>query len=157
MPSRYPPHQKNQTEQQIKHQDVQKDARWKDVYSAPHASRLAERRAEQKVRREIFGHLPTTRTIASRNPIKIQVDVRQFVATEETDFAALIDSRDLTQLLQKYPLRETPVLNSIAAEVGFRNRTQYEGAVRKLLIDDAAALRMVRNLFGTLFDQISGA
>ena len=34
--------------------------------------------------------------------------------------------------------------------LGFKDREQYEGSVRKLLMDDDEALRLVRALFSTL-------
>jgi hypothetical protein len=49
-----------------------------------------------------------------------------------------------------YPVRETGALISIAQKLGFQTKTQYEGAVRKLMIDDSEALAFIRGLFDTL-------
>ena len=47
-------------------------------------------------------------------------------------------------------LRETGALGVLATKLGFKDRTQYESAVRRLLMDDEGALKLVRSLFGTL-------
>jgi hypothetical protein len=52
-------------------------------------------------------------------------------------------------------VRETPALDTIARKLGFQDRDQYEGAVRKLLMDEADALTFVRSLFGTLARDIA--
>jgi hypothetical protein len=52
-------------------------------------------------------------------------------------------------------VRETAALAKIADKLGFQGRDQYEGAVLKLLMDDAEALDFVKSLFGTLEADIS--
>ena len=52
-------------------------------------------------------------------------------------------------------IRETPALARIAVKLGFQGCEQYEGAVRKLLMDDKEALTFVRSLFGTLESDIA--
>jgi len=40
-------------------------------------------------------------------------------------------------------------------QLGFQGREQYEGAARKLLIEDNEALKFVRSLFGRLASDIA--
>jgi hypothetical protein len=61
----------------------------------------------------------------------------------------------LAEIISRYPADETPALDKIAKELGFQNREQYEGAVRKLLMDDNEALTFVKSLFGTLASDIN--
>lgn len=68
-----------------------------------------------------------------------------------------LDNGNLEEVIKQYPIRETPALAEIAKKIGFQNRKQYEGAVRKLLMDDNEALRFVKSLFGTLVEDVSAA
>ena len=63
---------------------------------------------------------------------------------------AALDVGNLSAIIAQYPVRETAALAEIAGKLGFQNREQYEGAVRKLLMDDKEALTFVKTLFGTL-------
>ncbi len=60
-------------------------------------------------------------------------------------------------MISHYPIRETPALDEIAKKRKFTSRKQYEGAVRKLLMDDADALAFARSLFGTLASDIAAS
>ena len=119
-----------------------------------HAQRLAERRAEKKVRQKIFEQLPTRTTLSTGKAINIQVNVVEVVAKELDLLNSAIVQQDVDTLIQRYPVRETPTLDCIARHLGFQNRNQYEGAVRRMLIDDEAAHRFVESLFGTLAEDI---
>jgi hypothetical protein len=121
-----------------------------------HAQRLAERRAEKKVREIVFQSLPTSTAITIGEPVEINVDVKCLVANELGSLMKAISQGDLETLISRYPVRETPALNSIATQLGFRNCSQYEGAVQKLLLDDYTALEYVRSLFGTLSTNLQG-
>jgi hypothetical protein len=62
----------------------------------------------------------------------------------------LINASDFVGILQRYPVRESKALDAIAKAIGFADRGQYEAAVRKLLVDDEAAVKAVRVLLGNL-------
>jgi ABC-type Mn2+/Zn2+ transport system ATPase subunit len=122
---------------------------------APHKKRLAERAVERTLRNEVERQLPTRAQIFSGQPIQILIDTAQAVQVELDTINILHEKSDLEGLLRKYPLRETAALAEIARKLGFQGREQYEAAVRKLLMDDQAALQLVRSLFGGLAGALS--
>jgi len=121
----------------------------------PHIQRLSESAAEKLIREEIFKNLPRRNEIASSNPINISINVASFVAEEQIHLQTALDGNDLSTVISRYPIRETPALSEIAKKLGFQERSQYESAVRKLLIDDDNALAFVKSLFGTLVADIN--
>ncbi|HEY8020223.1 MAG TPA: hypothetical protein VIH93_03935, partial [Thermoanaerobaculia bacterium] len=98
----------------------------------------------------LLRHLPSRNDIAAAAPIRIELDVAACVERVLAGFKADLSARDLLALVCGYPLRETQALTEIAKNLGFKDREQYEGAVRKLLLDDDDARSFVRSLFGGL-------
>ena len=116
---------------------------------------LTERVAEQRIREEFFRYIPNRKQIATTDQVAVSIDIRKFIDDERKLLQRTLDEGDLEAIISHYPIRETQALNKIAEKLGFLNRTQYEKAVRKLLLDDADALAFVRSLFGTLAADIA--
>ncbi|MGK9170551.1 AAA family ATPase [Inquilinus limosus] len=121
----------------------------------PHIQRLSERGIEATIRQSLMSRLPRQSDISAAQPINVAIDIPAVVAAEVARLQQACDSGDLGFVIERYPVRETPVLGRIATHLGFRGREQYEGAVRKLLMDDRDALDFVRSLFGTLAADIA--
>ena len=68
---------------------------------------------------------------------------------EETKFEKLISDKNLNGLIERYPVRETPVLNNVAKGLGI-DRPTYESIVRKLIIDNEDVLTVFRELLNEL-------
>jgi hypothetical protein len=107
------------------------------------------------IREEFFSHIPNKDQISAAAPVNISIDVPTIVGEERTRLQKALDAGDLRTIVSRYPVRETPALDTIARKLGFQDRDQYEGAVRKLLMDEADALTFVRSLFGTLARDIA--
>lgn len=122
-----------------------------------HVQRLSERTAEKTLREKVFQHLPGAKEIATAKPINVAIDVAAVVVEERGRLQDALNAGSLEKIIAQYPVRETPALNEIARKLGFQDRGQYEGAVRKLLMDDAEALNFVKSLFGTLAADIDAA
>jgi hypothetical protein len=120
----------------------------------PHIQRLSERAAEKTLREEVFRHLPRREEIAAGAPINVSIDVASAVTAERERLQDALNAGNFAEIISQYPVRETPALDKITKELGFQNREQYEGAVRKLLMDDNEALTFVKSLFGTLASDI---
>lgn len=120
-----------------------------------HAPRLSERVAEKRVREAFFAHIPNRVQLSAAEPLNISIDLPQIVREELARFQTALETRNLETIISRYPVRETPALDAIARKLGFQGRSQYESAVRKLLMDDAAALEFARSFFGTLAADIS--
>lgn len=121
----------------------------------PHVERLGQRGIERAIRQEVESHLPTFSDIATRSRFSMDIDIHSRLSAELENINSLIAARDFLGLLRHYPLRETPALNEIARRLGFQGRRQYEDAVRKLLIDDAAVLAEAQSWFGELSTQLA--
>ena len=61
---------------------------------------------------------------------------------------------NLDALLKRYPVRESGALNRISDGLGFPHCSKYEGAVLKLLQDDAESMDLLRNLFANLPNEL---
>lgn len=122
-----------------------------------HIQRLSERVIEASVRQQLMSKLPKRSDIAEAQPIEITIDVPTVVAEEVARLTQACDDGDLSMIIAKYPVRETPALREIAIKLGFQGRTQYENSVRKMLMDDPEALVELQALFGTLKSDIDAA
>jgi ABC-type cobalamin/Fe3+-siderophores transport system ATPase subunit len=127
------------------------------VAVTPHVQRLSERAVEKTLRDELDKHWPKQADISAGNPISITIDVAAKVNEEVHVFNQTIAVQNLEKIIARYPVRETPMLTEIARKLGFQTRDQYESAVRRLLIDDAAALEFVKSQFGTLAADMASA
>lgn len=120
----------------------------------PHVQRLGERIAEKELREIVMSRLPTRSAITVGTAFSIDLDVAEVVHQEVDRLSKALDSGDFLTAIAHYPLRETPALNKIVSSLGFKSRSQYEGAVLKLLIDDADALAFTKSLFADLIQEI---
>ena len=115
-----------------------------------HVQRLSERTAEKAIRERFFRHLPGKEEIISAKPVNVSIDIATIVEEERNSLQDALDSGRLEEIIVRHPIRETQALTEIAKKIGFQGREQYEGSVRKLLMDDGEALKFVKSLFGTL-------
>lgn len=111
---------------------------------------LAQSAAEKLARQEVFRQLPNKSHIKDGLPLSIAVDIPKALQEELAALDKDLAAGNLSVLIGRYPVRETPALTQLATKLGFKDRAQYEGAVLKLLVDDAEALEFVRSLFGPL-------
>lgn len=121
---------------------------------ASQKSRLSERVAEKALREVVFRALPRREEVAAGRPIVVNVDVAATVTAELNRLESALAAGDVLALIIRYPVRETSALAEIASRLGFQNRVQYEGAVRKLLLEDVEAVAFLKSLFGTLCEDI---
>jgi energy-coupling factor transporter ATP-binding protein EcfA2 len=105
---------------------------------------------ERLTRRAIFDAFPNKTDIRDNASVKIEIDVADLKASEEADFDRFISASDLDSILQRYPLRESGALASVANGIGLKNRGDYEHAVRTMLQQDAAAMAFLRGFFRDL-------
>lgn len=115
----------------------------------PHKERLCSRLCEKQVRNQIMKNLPKHKDIAQRGQFKLELNLKDIIEKEEALFDKLIAENNLNGLINRYPIRETPVLNGIADGLGLNTDT-YESAVRKSIIDDAETRNFYRKLLTNL-------
>lgn len=109
---------------------------------------------EKLARQDVFAQLPTKENIQDNCPVNIQVDVAELRTTEEKKFDALVQARNLEELLRRYPVRESGALGEIKQRIGLEGK-KYASAVQKLLQEDGGALEYFRGLFGELLKEIN--
>lgn len=110
---------------------------------------------ERLTRRAIFDALPKKADLKDKASVSVEVNVASLRVAEEADFDHFVNARDLDSILQRYPLRESGALASVANGVGLKNRGDYEHAVRTMLQQDAEAMAFLRNLFRDLVAELS--
>lgn len=113
------------------------------------ATHLSVRIAEKSARAQVFSLLPKKGEVAAGGKRFAEIDFAKCAQDEAARIEALLSASDFIGILQRYPIRESPALDAIAKALNFANRTQYEGAVRNLLLHDAEAVKRVRVLLGS--------
>lgn len=112
--------------------------------------RLAARLVEKQVREQIFRHLPQRGGVLGGDRIDISINVADLLAVETARLNSLLNDGEWDLIAARYPVRETGALSQIAAKLGFTSRTNYQRAVRKIILDDLVTRRKVENFFGKL-------
>jgi hypothetical protein len=109
---------------------------------------------ERLTRRAILETLPKKADIKSSGTVKIEVDVAALIASENADFDRFIETGDLDAVLERYSLRESGALTSVASSLGLKNRGEYEQAVRVMVQQDDEAMTLLRGFFGELVAEV---
>lgn len=112
------------------------------------AKHLSARIAEKSARAEVFSLLPKKGEVAAGGKRIAEIDFGKCAQDEAERIESLINTSDFVGILQRYPIRESSALDAIAKALNFTNRTQYEAAVRNLLVRDLEAVNRVRTLLG---------
>lgn len=112
-----------------------------------HKERLCNHAVMSSARARIFASLPNMGAIQQRSTIAVSVDVGAIAAEEERKLEELLAGDQLDSITSSYDVRSTPALAAIADALGFKGRSQYEAAVRKLLESDVTAVNFVRTTF----------
>lgn len=114
------------------------------------AKHLSARIAEKAARAQVFSLLPRKGEVAAGGKRTAEIDFAKIAQDEAARLEALIKASDFVGVLRRYPVRESGALDAIAKALNFPSRTQYETAVRKLLVHDSEAVSLVRTLLGSL-------
>ncbi len=115
----------------------------------PHKERLCSRLCEKLVRNNAMKSLPKHKDILERSTFSISIDLNQILEEEKALFDNFVNDNNYNGLLNRYPIRETPVLTKIATGLGL-SCEKYESAVRKLIIDDKQTLEFYKTLLNPL-------
>lgn len=99
-----------------------------------HRERLAARIVERKVRDTLLHQAPNWQQILLNN-VGISFTSMNILAEELANIDALIAEGDITTLISRYPIRETPALGVVSNCLGFQSVRAYEQAVRKMIAD----------------------
>jgi ABC-type lipoprotein export system ATPase subunit len=114
------------------------------------ADRFAQASADRRVREEVLGKIPKGSNFSSTLPINIEINVGEHLAKAKAELDAMIVANQDCKILCSYPMRESGALATVAKELRFQGRSDYEEAVRKLLTDVQEARDFLTGLFGSL-------
>lgn len=118
-----------------------------------HKTRLAARMAEKAVHNRILRETPNWKSILEGN-LEIQISTQDILEAENNLIEELIGNADIEKLIARYPVRETPALESVSRALGFQSSSKYEQAVRKALIDSDDARQIVVGILQPVADII---
>ena len=79
----------------------------------------------------------------------------KFVKQELERLENALDNDNYIELISRYPLHQTKVLDKIAKELQFKNHIDYQRDVQKLLVDNSEALNFVKSLLGSVVSDIN--
>jgi ABC-type cobalamin/Fe3+-siderophores transport system ATPase subunit len=117
--------------------------------------RLAARIVEKDVREQIIKQIPGHQSLAASPIVSISFSTAPLIAAEKSRLATACSDVDLETIICRYPVRETAALGEIAKALKFQSSSDYEAAVRQLLLSDATAATFARGLFGSLYADVS--
>ena len=109
----------------------------------------------RSARREFMSQLPIRASVVDVDAVEAKVDIKALRKAEEKRFDALIAAEDWDGLLTRYPVRQSRAFDGIVKTLKIADKDTYRAAVLKLLQDDAAALKALRDLMGDLHATIS--
>ncbi|MDX1572893.1 MAG: AAA family ATPase [Methylophaga sp.] len=118
-----------------------------------HKNRMAARIVERKVRDQLLFEAPNWKGIMEEN-VEINFSTEQAYQDEVGYLDKLIDENNLSMIISRYPVRETPALEAISGALGFQSQSQYEQAVRKMLIDSEDDRAKVHQLLQPITDRL---
>lgn len=108
-----------------------------------HKGRLCARLSERKARKRVMSSLPKHREILMKGDFEIKFSLKEVLEEEEQIFDKLVEDSNINGLIDRYPIRETPVINNITNAFGFDRKT-YESMVRKLIINNPKILEIFK-------------
>lgn len=119
-----------------------------------HRDRLCARLVVRKAIAKIERDMPTHQTLRANPNYTIHFDGTELIASEKQFFDARIAENDADSLIKRYPVRETGALAAAAQQLGFSQKSMYESAVRKLILDDEATRDALRMRLGGLAEVV---
>jgi ABC-type lipoprotein export system ATPase subunit len=120
----------------------------------PHRDRMAARIVERKARDYLLQQAPDWKSIL-RGDISIDYSTESLLTEEKTYIDQLIENMDIAKIVSRYPIRETPALESVSNALGFPSQEKYEQAVRKMLVDCADSRKVVLGLLSPVTNHLA--
>ncbi len=81
---------------------------------------MCNRLIEKTVRNQFESQIPTQQIISTQNNYDISINLQEIRINEENLFNRSIGDKDITQLLSRYPIRETPLLDFVRKNLVFK-------------------------------------
>jgi ABC-type cobalamin/Fe3+-siderophores transport system ATPase subunit len=117
---------------------------------------LASRRAERLVHDRALAELPERRELAKLGSGEIVIKIPSPYAAELGRLRHLISSKSLQEIIERYPVRESGVLNALAHGLRFQSRADYEAAALNCIATSEYLKKKVQSKLGNLSVQLMG-
>jgi len=116
---------------------------------------LAARLAERAVHDCALRALPRRGDLPKMEGEVIRVEIRSPYGTELTRLKGFVAAKSLHEIVARYPVRESPILDVIAKGLRFRCREDYEAAALTCVAASAALKQVLRTKLGKLADRLT--
>ena len=118
-------------------------------------ARLSKKVSKKLVRRKVIGQIPNDDDLLGGQSLTLENNAKEILATRRRELDDAVRDGDWEALVTKCPVRESRALAGISAALGFRNKHEYEKAVRHLLVEKEEVMTFVRGLFGDLYERLT--
>lgn len=115
----------------------------------PHKEKLCSRLCEKQLRNILMRSLPKSKEILEGKNFHFCKDTTKLLEDEKARFDKMVEGKNYTGLINRYPVRETPVLDKIAGGLGLDRKT-YESSVRQLIREDEKTMEFYKTLLSPL-------
>ena len=111
-----------------------------------HASQIAARLAERRIRQAVFTRLPTRREILDEAVTgELIVDLKEIIDAAQVEVRAAIEL-GYDRVLAVCPLKQTPAIGAVANILGYRNTASLIRGILNLIVEDANLRQEMRSL-----------
>ena len=118
--------------------------------------RMAARRCEHLLRNRVFSQVPDWKTIRDAPSPDWHISVKSPFPEELSRYRQLLDSKDLDQLVSRYPLRESKVFGAIADALEFKRKDLYAQVLVARIQSEADLAQKLRQRIGPLSLVLTG-
>jgi hypothetical protein len=115
---------------------------------------LVSRLAERQVRDRLLSEAPTRQQLMSENSCDLKVVIKSPYPDALARLKTLVDLYDIHEIVSRYPVRESGVLDGIAKGLRFNNRDDYERSMLQRVSVDADLRAALKQKLGKLAAQL---
>lgn len=115
---------------------------------------LASRVAERQMRDQLLSKIPSRQQLLARGVDDLTVAIKSPYPDELSRLTAFVGKSDIHEIVSRYPVRESGVLDGIAKGLRFSNRDDYERAVLRRVGVDADLRDLLKRKLGNLAQQL---
>lgn len=111
---------------------------------------LIDARAHRAVVREIRKQIPSVKDMESHTDSTLRISVSIPRDDEEQKYDQLIKAGNLSELIARYPVKESPVLGVVCNALGWQDSRQYQQAAVKQIRDNVSLREQLQGQLGGL-------
>ena len=135
--------------------DIAKNAAIEALRQDGIAERMAARRSELKVRQATQSQMPDWKSIQNQESFTMTLRIGEWFAEELSRFKNLLADNDLENIIARYPVRESEVLDKITAALELKNTKAYQDTLLARVRTDSDLAARLRKYTGQLANELS--